>query len=107
VLFRAFPPVGLESTFGHEKSLLLIESMALRQTVSINDAGRRRQTGSIDCHIDPSEISNRDGKPTRFSVLSLRAFLLHGKQLSHDEAQCKKIRLVRGDLGHTKLTRFE
>lgn len=44
VLFRALAPVGLKSTFGHEKLLLLIESTGLRQTRSINDGKRERQT---------------------------------------------------------------
>jgi hypothetical protein len=47
VLLRALTPVGLESALGHEKSLLLIRSMAFRQTMSINDPGRTRQTGAL------------------------------------------------------------
>jgi hypothetical protein len=43
VLLRALTPVWLESALGHEKSLLLIRSMAYRQTVSINDAPQTRQ----------------------------------------------------------------
>jgi hypothetical protein len=44
VLLRALTPVWLESALGHEKSLLLIRSMALRQTVSINDLAQPRQS---------------------------------------------------------------
>jgi hypothetical protein len=43
VLLRALTPVWLESALGHEKSLLLIRSMAYGQTVSINDHARMRQ----------------------------------------------------------------
>jgi hypothetical protein len=51
VLLRALTPVRLESALGHEKSLLLIRSMAFRQTVSINDAPRTRQTDlAADCN---------------------------------------------------------
>src|ERR1700758_4856970 len=45
VLLRALTPVRLESALGHEKWLLLIRSMAFRQTTSINDLPRTRQTG--------------------------------------------------------------
>jgi len=45
VLLRALAPVGLKCTFRHRKSLLLIASDGLRQTVSINDARRMQQTG--------------------------------------------------------------
>src|SRR5437660_1111553 len=45
VLLRALTPVRLESALGHEKWLLLIRSMAFRQTMSINDLPRTRQTG--------------------------------------------------------------
>ena len=44
VLLRALTPVRLESALGHEKWLLLIRSMASRQTMSINDPPRTRQT---------------------------------------------------------------
>jgi len=44
VLLRALALVGLKCTFRHRKSLLLIESDGLRQTVSINDADSPRQT---------------------------------------------------------------
>jgi hypothetical protein len=44
MLLRALALVGLKCTFRHRKSLLLIESDGLRQTVSINDAHRMRQT---------------------------------------------------------------
>ena len=47
VLLRALAPVGLESTFGHEKRLLLIRSIAERQTKSINDGGRSGKPGEI------------------------------------------------------------
>jgi len=43
VLLRALTPVRLESALGHEKSLLLIRSMAYGQTVSINDSAQKRQ----------------------------------------------------------------
>jgi hypothetical protein len=45
VLLRALTPVRLESALGHEKWLLLIRSLAFRQTTSINDLPRTRQTG--------------------------------------------------------------
>ena len=48
VLFRALAPVGLKCTFGHEKLLLLIESTGLRQTESINEGERGRQTGVVE-----------------------------------------------------------
>lgn len=44
VLLRALTPVWLESALGHEKSLLLIRSMAFGQTVSINDLPQTRQS---------------------------------------------------------------
>src|SRR5260370_33413472 len=44
VLLRALALVGLKCTFRHRKSLLLIESDGLRQSVSINDAASPRQT---------------------------------------------------------------
>ena len=44
VLLRALAPVGLKCTFRHRKSLLLIESTLVRQTVSINDGEHVRQT---------------------------------------------------------------
>jgi len=40
VLLGSLAPVGLECTFGHEKSVLLIGSTVLRQTMSINDGAR-------------------------------------------------------------------
>ena len=48
VLFRALAPVGLKCTFRHGKSLLLIESTALRQTMSINEGEQGRQTGVVE-----------------------------------------------------------
>jgi hypothetical protein len=44
VLFRALAPVGLKCAFGHEKSLLLIQSTGLKRSKSINDRVRERQT---------------------------------------------------------------
>jgi hypothetical protein len=43
VFFRALAPVGLKCAFGHEKSVLLIESTGLRQGKSINEGERERQ----------------------------------------------------------------
>ena len=43
VFLASLAPVGLECTLGHEKSLLLISSMVLGQTVSINQQPQERQ----------------------------------------------------------------
>lgn len=49
VLFRTLTPVRLKCALGHEKSLLLVGSMALGQTKSINDAGQRGKRGGDGC----------------------------------------------------------
>jgi hypothetical protein len=54
VLLRALAPVGLKCTFRHRKSLLLIESTYLRQTVSINDTGR---CGKRTCQLVLSQFA--------------------------------------------------
>jgi hypothetical protein len=59
VLLRALTPVRLESALGHEKWLLLIRSMAFRQTMSINDAGQTRQTRTT---------GNSPGAESRFAA---------------------------------------
>ena len=82
MLLRALPPVGLKCTFRHEKSLLLIESSALRQTKSINDcehSGQTRQAGGkLRGGVDPPHITVRDA-------------LLHGEEglsgLRHSDAR--------------------
>jgi hypothetical protein len=51
VLLRALAFVRLKCTFRHRKSLLLIESAGLRQTVSINDARQMRQTGETGMRL--------------------------------------------------------
>ena len=47
VLFRTLTPVRLKCALGHEKSLLLVSSMAYGQTKSINEAeqGGKREAG--------------------------------------------------------------
>ena len=44
MLFRAATPVGLESAFGHERCVLLIHKIAVRQRKSINDTAPTQQT---------------------------------------------------------------
>jgi hypothetical protein len=46
VRLRAVTPVGLECALGHEKHLLLVRKIALKQTVSINDGARTGKRGT-------------------------------------------------------------
>jgi hypothetical protein len=46
----------LESALGHEKSLLLIRSMALKQTMSINDAGWTGKPGKERASSFPADL---------------------------------------------------
>src|SRR5271169_4163809 len=59
VLLRALAPVGLKCTFRHRKSLLLIESTGLRQTVSINDGMGVGQTGMGYLYSDGKSATPR------------------------------------------------
>jgi hypothetical protein len=49
-------PVRLECALGHETSLLLIESIALRQVESINDAARRGKRALIGFRLPEGHL---------------------------------------------------
>src|SRR5262249_16758561 len=90
VLLRALTPVGLESALGHEKSLLLIRSMAYGQTVSINDMAQKQQFGGAETcrQKQPTvtlQLASKGMKPARTrknNLLRADGILLAHAQLS-------------------------